>query len=173
MDDKTPGASAAQTGLSPTAKPLRVSSANAASIPSAGQWIVVRETSAFGWARFGATEAGKVTAKMVVFARRGTCWGKQARLEHVIAAMDSRQEAEKLASDLSGVAGEFLRKKMAADRERSARVKEYEAVAERQAQRVIASAMSAQRAETEGLSPQDASAVGASRDAHPSPEQSS
>jgi len=41
MDDITSGASATQTGLSPTAEPLRVSSANAASIPSAMQPLIL------------------------------------------------------------------------------------------------------------------------------------
>jgi hypothetical protein len=95
-----------------------------------------------------------VTPKLVKFV--GSQWPRQCSILDLVASFKDEGTARRTADSIGGVAGEFNRRRRAANEEKTRRVTEALTAANRSVERIIASAMSAGTAETgTGSGPQD------------------
>ena len=146
--DTGSGRLADATGLSPSVEPLRVSPADAASIPSADDWIVVRESAFGSYYRFEYAQVDTVKAKTMMVKRGAGRRLQRVSLDSFLPARDL-DHAKLLVQHLESAKAESMR------RERAAQDWYHSTVA-----KIAASAMSAlQGQDAERLGATPASAV--------------
>lgn len=122
-------------------------------IVNPGDWVLFRDNSAYRPIEVRVHRAAKVSPKLIKF--EGTNWPRQCNRLSVTAAFPDEQTARQVAQAIDGVSGTFQQKRRNIEDDRSRRITEALAVANRSVERIVASAMSARSGETAGLAPKD------------------
>lgn len=103
--------------------------------PRAGEWILFRSASGYDRIAVEIKQAEKVTPKLVKFSGS---WPRQCGRLDVVASFVDEETARRVRDSIGGVAGEFERRRRAAEDERSRRVTEALTAANQQVARIIA-----------------------------------
>lgn len=104
--------------------------------PKAGDWVLYRGR--YERVSVEMQQADKVTPKLVKFT--GTGWPRQCAMVAVVASFADKETAARVRDAIAGVAGEFSRRRRAAEDERSKRITQALTAANAQVDRILAKA---------------------------------
>jgi hypothetical protein len=116
-----------------------------------GQWVLIPD-----YRGFAVKQVAKVTPKLVKFA--GPQWPRQATLLTVVAALDSKADAERLKQSLEGALGTYHERERRAREDFNARKSAAKIAFERKKRELVETAIAMEAAtagETAGLDPKD------------------
>jgi len=86
-----------------------------------GDWVLFRTDSLYDRISVEIKQADKTTPKLVKF--MGSRWPRQCSRTGVVAAFADKEAAERTRDAISGVAGEYLRRRRLADEDHTQRIK--------------------------------------------------
>lgn len=107
-----------------------------ACVPVAGDWVLFHGSS-YDKVSVELKQAAKITPSLVKF---DGSWPRQCNRISVVAAFADKATAERVRDSINGVAGEFNRRRREAEDERTRRITEALAAANRQVERIVAKA---------------------------------
>jgi len=142
------------TGLSSLRDEADDASSPEASIPSAGDWVIIRN-----WGLV-IRQIDKITPTLYKLGAGSQRHPTQIRRgdRTIVCCVPTREIAEHLVQSIGGIDGEYRRRKQSADDDRDTRVAQAVEARDKQVARAVASAIEARRAETQSGSVHESAA---------------